>query len=222
MNLKQIPKIFIKDKNIQQFQNYVSTWVSSVVESFKNLIQNRVVVTDGENNLASSIVTVQELEYLSGSTNNIQEQIEVINTEVNSKLTSPVYQTFTPTVTLVGGVGNTTPVYSTNSGRYIQVGKIIFVDVLLDGDGGAEGAGTGVINIALPTTASSNSLGNFFSIGTNRNGTDENMLYGNINASSNTISISYFSAIANIADLTGVDQNNTTRFIRLKFFYEID
>jgi hypothetical protein len=57
-------------------------------------------------------------------------------------------------MTLVGGAGNTVPVYSTNTGRYTRVGNTIFVNVYLTGDGGAEGAGTGQINIALPITAS--------------------------------------------------------------------
>lgn len=75
------------------------------------------------------------------------------------RTTPTIYEegTFTPTVTLVGGAGNTVPVYSTNTGRYIRNGNQVSVEILLTGDGGAEGAGTGVINVALPFTANATS-----------------------------------------------------------------
>lgn len=57
---------------------------------------------------------------------------------------------YAPTVTLVGGAGNTVPVYTTNQGRYKKIGKTVHFAFMVDGDGGTDGAGTGVINIALP------------------------------------------------------------------------
>lgn len=60
------------------------------------------------------------------------------------------WKTFTPTVTLVGGTGNVVPTYVTNIGRYKKIGKTVQFEVLLDGNGGTAGAGTGQINIALP------------------------------------------------------------------------
>lgn len=128
--------------------------------------------------------------------------------------------TFTPTVTLVGGAGNTVPVYSTNSGRYAQVGKNIFVDVYLTGDGGAEGAGTGVLTVALPVAASGSQSTGKFIIGYGLNNTLESVLTATIAASASVTSLSYFNAIGTTASYTGAEQNNSTRTIRLKFHYE--
>lgn len=134
------------------------------------------------------------------------------------------WATFTPTVTLVGGAGNTVPQYSTNNGRYCRHCDIVFVDVFLDGDGGNEGAGTGVINISLPITsgASINNGDSWFHVGTFRNGTAEYILYGILGTSDSTLSLVYFPLINNVATVTGALQNNTSRFIRLHFWYEVD
>lgn len=128
--------------------------------------------------------------------------------------------TFTPTVTLVGGAGNTTPVYSTNSGRYIKIGNFYFCDVNLSGDGGAEGAGTGRVNIALPATASASQADNEFPIGGAFNNATFYTLFGAIAASGTTVKLFYLSAVGTRVDFTGADQNNTSRIVRLKFFYE--
>jgi len=133
------------------------------------------------------------------------------------------WQTFTPTVTLVGGAGNTVPVYTTNSGRYINYGKVVHVAVLLTGDGGAEGAGTGVFNVALPATAGSSVAGDRTGVvGFYTNGTTFGVLIGIITASATTISLERFSAATTKVSLTGANQNNTTRKINLRFFYEIN
>lgn len=128
------------------------------------------------------------------------------------------WDTFTPTVTLVGGSGNTVPVYTTNNGRYTTVGNIVYVDVLLKDDGGAEGAGTGQINIALPVTAGS-SVSNTISypVGSSDNGFDEHILLAEIDASATTIGLRYSQAIDNITNFTGSLQNNSTRAIKLHF-----
>lgn len=73
------------------------------------------------------------------------------STCTNQTLTG--WQTYAPTVTLVGGTGNTVPVYSSNLGRYLRMGNLVYVDINLSGDGGDEGAGTGQLNIALPVQA---------------------------------------------------------------------
>lgn len=129
--------------------------------------------------------------------------------------------TFTPTVTLVGGAGNTVPVYSTNTGRYKRHGTKVFVEIYLTGDGGAEGAGSGQLNIALPVTASGSNPAGFIVAGTIINSTATNVLVGSIAASGTTIALSYFNAIGTTTSATGVQQNNTTRSIRLSFNYEI-
>lgn len=129
--------------------------------------------------------------------------------------------TFTPTVTLVGGAGNTVPVYSTNTGRYTRVGNRVFVDVYLTGDGGNEGAGTGTFNVALPIAASASHPTSFFPIGYGLNNVTEYELFGQIAGSASVVSLQYFNLISTSTAFTGADQNNTTRTIRLKFMYEV-
>lgn len=136
-------------------------------------------------------------------------------------LTNYLESTFSPTVTLVGGAGNTVPQYSTNTGRYTRIGNRVFVDVYLTGDGGNEGAGTGQINIALPITASASHSAGEFLAGTILNNTNTNPLTGVISGSATTIALSLFNAINTKITAKGQDQNNATRAIRLKFSYEV-
>lgn len=138
-----------------------------------------------------------------------------------STISNYTENTFSPTVTLVGGAGNTVPVYSTNTGRHTRIGRTVYVDVYLTGDGGNEGAGTGTVNIALPITASASNPTSFFPCGYAENGATNDEIWGQIGASGTTIELSYFSAIQTRSALTGADQNNTTRTIRLKFSYEV-
>lgn len=139
----------------------------------------------------------------------------------NTNLSDYVEGTFTPTVTLVGGAGNTTPVYTTNTGRYTRIGNQTFVDVLLSGDGGNEGAGTGEVNVALPITASASHPANRFMAGRAENGASDFTLLGQIDGSGTTIQVKRLATATSMGSLTGDDQNNTSRSIRLKFFYEV-
>lgn len=125
--------------------------------------------------------------------------------------------TFAPTVTLVGGAGNVVPVYTTNTGRYIRIGNLVFVDVYLTGDGGDEGAGSGQVNIALPVTASASHPTGFTPIGIYTNGATTMEVFGQIAGAATTVAL--FDAMW--AALDGADQNNATRTIRLKFVYEV-
>jgi hypothetical protein len=130
--------------------------------------------------------------------------------------------TFTPAVSLVGGAGNTVPVYSTNIGRYTRVGNRVWVDIHLSGDGGAEGAGSGVINIALPFVTSASFPLDTFPAGIMRNGTSEYQIYCEIqSAPSTTVRLNYIDAISNMLVTQGALQNNAIRFIRLQFSYEV-
>lgn len=222
-NLKNFPKIKISERVLSMVQDNIITWTNTLIVAFSNLKNNTIVLVNDKNELVSSTITPEQLDTLNGIELNttIQEQIDTVEALVNTKLTTPVYATFTPTVTLVGGAGNTVPVYTTNSGRYYTVGNIVFVDVYLDGDGGAEGAGTGQIHIALPTAASASQAPGLFMIGSSINGATERMLLGSIAASASVVGIAYPSSVTVIDALTGGNQNNTTRTIRLKFFYEI-
>ena len=135
--------------------------------------------------------------------------------------TSYVEGTFTPTVTLVGGAGNTVPVYTTNTGRYTRIGNRVFAQVVLSGDGGAEGAGTGEIAIALPFTASA-SMGELTSLcGRLVNGGNEYWVVIFISPSATTLGFKYMSSFTAGTPATGDLQNGTDRQIRLTFDYEV-
>lgn len=129
-----------------------------------------------------------------------------------------VASTFTPTVTLVGGAGNTVPVYTTNSGSYVRVGNRVFVDVYLTGDGGNEGAGTGQMNIALPFTAAASQYSGYSFAGTGINNTTYHIVVGEVAASATTIALGRLSSGA-FNNFTGAEQSSTTRTIRLSFNY---
>jgi len=130
--------------------------------------------------------------------------------------------TWTPTVTLVGGAGNTVPVYTTNTGTYTRIGRMVFCNVILNGDGGAEGAGTGQVNIALPiTAAASNSAVVYYPVGTGLNNATYYELYGQIATGGSTLILAYFNVLTSAIAFTGADQNNTSRAIQLRFFYEV-
>ncbi len=129
--------------------------------------------------------------------------------------------TFVPTVTLVGGAGNVVPVYTTNSGRYQKVGNRVFVEIFLDGNGGAAGAGTGAINIALPLAASANQTPDFIIAGHFHNGANEHIAFAQVSPSGTITELFIQSAITTTRAATGADQNNATRTIKLNFWYEV-
>mgnify|MGYP001579777622 CR=1 FL=1 len=143
------------------------------------------------------------------------------NDTTRKVIPSSAWGTFAPTVTLVGGVSNTVPVYSTNTGRYIQYANIVFVEVLLTGDGGDEGGGSGILNIALPVTAGASHPGERFHAGYFENSTSLRPLFGTIAGGGTTVSLDICTSVLIITGAAGSDQNSTTRSIRLKFFYEI-
>lgn len=147
-------------------------------------------------------------------------------------MTSPTWSTFTPTFTLVGGAGNTVPTFSTNSGRYITIGKLVRVAVVLSNDSaGTAGAGTGVVNIALPVAVGASvgvggSIIAWHNVGwydNNASGT-ANIVLGSLAASATTIALGYWStALTNFANLLGNQFTGAdTRYLVLDFTYEID
>lgn len=159
---------------------------------------------------ASSVALTDELEINAGGTSK----------KALASLIVGAWSTFTPTVTLVGGAGNTVPVYSTNSGRYVRIGNTVYVNINCSGDGGAEGAGTGQITIALPVTVGSSVASLFTPCGRGFNNTSRWVIWAAIDASATTISIAYWASTTSLPALTGDDQNNTTRGMQLSFFYE--
>lgn len=120
---------------------------------------------------------------------------------------------WTPIVTLVGGSGNVVPVYSTNSGTWTRVGRLVFFEILLSGDGGAEGAGTGVVNISLPFTTGSAQLAVRNVCGTAVNGANETLLSLQFQPSSGTVEL--WQGASDLTTFKGSNQSNTTRSIGL-------
>lgn len=129
--------------------------------------------------------------------------------------------TFTPTVTLVGGAGNTVPVYTTNTGRYTRIGRLVFVEIALAGDGGAEGAGTGQFNIALPIAASGSAARLDFQGGQAVNSGANIQILGYIPASATTVAINKWTLISAVAAFSGNDQAGTDRELYISFWYEV-
>jgi len=128
--------------------------------------------------------------------------------------------TFAPTVTLVGGAGNTVPVYTTNTGRYTRIGNRVFVDIELTGDGGAEGAGTGAFNIALPITVFASAANKLIQCGHVSNGASIYGILGYITVSATTVELYYINGTA-LTGVTGALQNDASRLVRLSFWYEV-
>lgn len=137
-----------------------------------------------------------------------------------SVLSNYLEGTYTPIFTLVGGAGNTVPVYTTNTGEYTRIGNRCYVQVLLDGDGGAEGGGTGQINISLPIAANASQPTGQYIAGTLLNNATYTMDVGLIGGGGTTIALSRIAAGTLTAE-NGNSQNNSTRTIRLNFWYYV-
>jgi len=133
---------------------------------------------------------------------------------------SGTWSTFTPTVTLNGA--GTVPQFTTNTGYYSQVGKIVFVWVYLTGDGGNEGAGAGQLQVALPVAASANHALHAIPVGALSNSSASYVTFGTIAASASVMKLFYINGSSPIANLTGAETADTTRAISLHFFYHVD
>lgn len=129
------------------------------------------------------------------------------------------FGTWVPVVTLVGGAGNVVPVYAIETGTYTRIGRTVFFNIHLHGDGGAEGAGTGQITITLPFATSANQLDITLPWGTATNGADTHVLFCQITPSSTTLTVfkdNIHAADLDYISMTGADQNSTTREIHLQ------
>lgn len=125
---------------------------------------------------------------------------------------------YTATITIVGGAGNTVPVYSTNIAYYIKTGRKCDLWIHNAGDGGAEGAGTGAFTIALPFESASTMASGDMAAGTFINGGNSAPIFAAIAASSTTMSLSYLS-VGSIVAMSGAQQNNTSRTFSLHVSY---
>jgi hypothetical protein len=137
-------------------------------------------------------------------------------------LANYVEGTFTPTVTLVGGTGNVTPIFATNSGKYTRIGDRVLCTVeLVNTSGGTAGNGTGQINVALPITGTASTSGELrlMSCGIGTNAASQKVLFGGIAASGTTI---FLYKQDTLTDFTGADLNDAnTRIIALNFSYQV-
>jgi hypothetical protein len=130
-----------------------------------------------------------------------------------------LFGTWVPVVTLVGGAGNVVPVYTTNLGTYTRIGNQVFFTIHLEGDGGAEGAGTGQIFITLPFTAAASQLAIGGPTGEAINGGNEHLLFVHFTPSTNTVAIETDNVTGSDLEhvvMTGADQNNVTRSIHVQ------
>lgn len=136
------------------------------------------------------------------------------------------WASYTATLTLVGGAGNTVPTYTGQTfARWQQVGKRVDVEIdLVNTAGGTAGAGTGQVTIALPVaiSASGSAAGTAVPCGLAVNGAANYPIIGNLAASAGTIPLAYLDTIASSASFTGALQNNVTRRIAIKFSYPVD
>lgn len=127
----------------------------------------------------------------------------------------------TPTVTLVGGAGNTVPQYTTLTCHWSRTGNLVTAIFYAGGDGGNEGAGTGTINFSLPITASASSVTFLYGHGLMTNGATYSILYPYVTPSGTTAQLAYMSSISALASVSGAMQNNTTREIQFTLIYEV-
>lgn len=137
--------------------------------------------------------------------------------------TSSGWTNFTPTITLVGGAGNTVPTFSTTQARYSQVGNVVFLQInLVNSSGGTAGAGTGTLNIALPIASGASVVNNNTAVGYILNNVTHNLLYAQIaTGGATTCQLTIQTAIGTVATLTGANLNNAVRQIQMSLFYEV-
>lgn len=132
------------------------------------------------------------------------------------------WTTFTPTVTLTGGAGNTVPTFTTNAGRYSKVGNVVFVDIFLNNSaGGTAGAGTGQVNIALPVTAGATQAAANGICGLLINGAASYALTVDILNGATTAIIGFLSGTTSQGVQGATLNDANTRQMTAKFFYEI-
>jgi hypothetical protein len=137
----------------------------------------------------------------------------------NNAINQEGWQNFTPTITLVGGSGNTVPTFATFLARYQRIGNTCFVSLnFSNASGGTAGAGTGVFNVALPIVSSANA----FVIGDALYGSSGST-YASAVSLGNSASTLNASAISGttLVQLTGQSFATGSRQFLASFFYEV-
>jgi len=212
-------------------QTAADTFAARTITGTTNLID----VTDGNGVLGNPTITIGANVYRSGGTDVAIADggtgVSTLPTGLlygngTSAITGVDYETntYTPVITLVGGAGNTVPVYVTATGRYFKIGKRVFVGINFSGDGGAEGAGTGQINISLPLTSLvGGQTQPFRGLAYSSTSPSYYDLVGIVDTGVSTLNLFYMNSFppAGLPNFTGADQSGTTRFIFINFWYEV-
>ena len=141
---------------------------------------------------------------------------------VDAQAIDASWRTFTPRILNTGA--GATPTYLTNSGRFMVANNVVRCDILLDGDGGTPGSGAGQLSVSLPALPSPLRLLAYLdAIGYMLNNANHYKILGTLSPVSPWMLLSQWaSATASVGSVTGADQNNATRTIRLHFWYECD
>lgn len=135
---------------------------------------------------------------------------------------APAWASYTPTVTLVGGAGNTVPTFTTQLGRWCKIGKTVFVQLaFLNDSGGTQGAGTGAFTVALPEAVGASV--NSGSIGCDglASTSATYVAFAVLVASATTCTVNFLNGTSS-QQLTGAFYAASQRYFQMQFFYEVD
>lgn len=124
---------------------------------------------------------------------------------------------FTPTPFTTGG--GTAPTYATNSSKYFQIGKMVFVNIQLsNSSGGTAGAGAFQLKLTLPVApAYSYNIG---PVGQATNSATFLALTATISSTTNSINLGHIASLTSNVQFLASQQDNGSRTIFLNFFYE--
>lgn len=156
---------------------------------------------------------------LTGNSNTAVPTEQAVKTYADTKMASPAWAAWTPTITVAGG---TAPVYTTTTARYATVGKNVEYYLYLTGDGGAEGAGASALTITIPANVTINGNGSQYVIGYGElinGGTITPVVMCPDGSGGNT---AILRTTVVWAAISGDSQNNSTRLISLKGSFEKD
>lgn len=208
------------------WSNATQLQILSGTSTSRQMLQSGATATPAWSTATWPATTTANQILFSSATNTVSEITGVVSSLVTTNssgvpsLQSMAWSSYSPTVTLVGGSGNTVPVYTTNTGRFCRMGNTVFFEVTLQGDGGAEGAGTGSINIALPVNAASSGSVSVIR-GDFTNGALLGILQGSIVTSGSTIAFAYWNTISTVTSFVGNNQNDTSRNINIQGWYQV-
>jgi hypothetical protein len=138
------------------------------------------------------------------------------NNAINT--TGGALQTYTPVITLVGGAGNTVPQYTTLTGMYVTTGKITTVWINATGDGGNEGAGTGIMSVSLPLQATATAM-QAAPIGYAFNNVTDSIIFGQVLSNATVVTLQKMATTISLVNFTGADQNNANRQFNFTLSY---